>query len=132
MMNVKSHLETNFKTIDKEATLGELVKVISTSERNIIPVIDKENTFYGLVFVNDIRNIMFNQELYDITKVANLMYMPEPIVNINESMEEVAHKFQETSNYNLAVLDDGKYIGFVSRARIFSTYRRLLKEFSEE
>lgn len=132
MMNVKNHLETNFKTIDKESNLGDLVKVISKSERNIIPVIDDENNFYGLVFVNDIRNIMFNQELYENTSVANLMFMPEPIVSLNESMEEVAQKFQESGHYNLAVINDGKYIGFISRARIFSTYRKLLKEFSEE
>jgi len=132
MMNVVSHLETNFKTIDKESNLGELVKVIANSERNIIPVIDDENNFYGLVFVNDIRNIIFNQELYNKIQVADIMYMPDPIVNINESMEDVAHKFQETSNYNLPVISDGKYLGFVSRARIFSTYQKLLREFSEE
>jgi len=95
MMDVKSHLETNFNTIDKESNLGELVKVVAKSERNIIPVIDDENNFYGLVFVNDIRNIIFNQELYENTKVANLMYMPDTVINSNESMEEVAHKFQE-------------------------------------
>ena len=132
MMNVESHLETNFKTIDKESTLGELVKVIAKSERNIIPVIDSDNNFYGLVFVNDIRNIIFNQELYESTNVASLMYMPDPVVSPNESMEEVAHKFQETGHYNLPVINNGKYLGFVSRARIFSTYRKLLKEFSEE
>lgn len=132
MMNVKSHLETNFKTIDRESNLGELVKVISKSKRNIIPVTDDENNFYGLVFVNDIRNIIFNPELYEETLVANLMYMPDPVVSPNESMEEVAHKFQETGHYNLAVINNGKYMGFVSRARIFSTYRKLLKEFSEE
>lgn len=132
MMTVESHLETNFKTIDKESTLGELVKVIATSERNIIPVIDDDNNFYGLVFVNDIRNIIFNQDLYDKTIVSNLMYMPDPVVSPNESMEEVAQKFQETGHYNLPVIKDGKYLGFVSRASIFSTYRKLLKEFSQE
>ena len=132
MMTVESHLETNFKTIDKESTLGELVKVIATSERNIIPVVDDDNNFYGLVFVNDIRNIIFNQDLYDKTIVSNLMYMPDPVVNPNESMEEVAQKFQETGHYNLPVIKDGKYLGFVSRASIFSTYRKLLKEFSQE
>lgn len=132
MMNVESHLETNFKTIDKDSTLGELVKVISNSERNVIPVIDNENTFYGVVFVNDIRNIIFNHELYDTTYVSNLMYMPDTIVNLSESMEQVAHKFQVTRHYNLPVIEDGKYLGFVSRARIFSTYQRLLKEFSED
>jgi len=132
MMNVKSHLETNFKSIDKESTLGELVKVIAESERNVIPVVDDEDRFYGVVFVNDIRNIMFNQELYDKIEVANIMYMPDILVNPTESMEEVAHKFQKSGHYNLPVISNGKYLGFVSRARIFSTYQKLLQEFSEE
>ncbi len=132
MMDVNSHLETNFKTIGKDSTLGELVKVIAKSERNVIPVVDSNNEFYGVVFVNDVRNIIFNHELYDTTYVSNLMYMPDPVINTHESMEEVARKFQESGNYNIPVVDDGKYIGFVSRARIFSTYRKLLNEFSEE
>ncbi len=132
MMNVRSHLETNFKTIDKECNLGELVKVIANSERNVIPVVDNEDNFYGVVFVNDIRNIMFNHDLYDSVLVSNIMYMPDTVINPTESMEEVAHKFQESGHYNIPVIDNGIYLGFVSRARIFSTYQKLLREFSEE
>jgi CIC family chloride channel protein len=60
------------------------------------------------------------------------MYMPNTIVHPDESMEEVAKKFQTTKHYNLPVLEDGKYLGFVSRANVFSAYRRLLRSFSEE
>jgi CIC family chloride channel protein len=132
MMNVKSLIETNFKTIHKDATLGDLVKVISQSERNIIPVVDDDNTFYGLVFVNDIRNVIFKPELYDKIFVEEVMFMPDPIVSPDENMESVAQKFQNSRNYNLPVVDKGKYIGFVSRARVFSTYRKLLEEISDE
>ncbi|MFA5417962.1 MAG: chloride channel protein [Bacteroidales bacterium] len=132
MMNIENYLETNFKTINKEATLGDLVKVIAQSERNVIPVVDEDQVFYGVVFINDIRTIMFEPDLYDSTMVTDLMYMPDTLVDPTESMEEVARKFQETSHYNLPVIKDGKYMGFVSRARIFSAYRKLLKEFSEE
>lgn len=132
MMSVKKLIETNFKTISKEATLGDLVKVIADSVRNVISVVNDDGEFYGVVFVNDIRNIMFRPELYETTTVESIMYMPDPLVDPNESMESVAQKFQDSGNYNLPVIDDGKYIGFVSRARIFSNYRRLLKEFSDE
>lgn len=132
MMNVKSLIETNFKTIHKDATLGDLVKIISQSERNIIPVVDDDNTFYGLVFVNDIRNIIFKPELYDKVFVEEVMFMPDPIVSPDENMESVAQKFQNSRNYNLPVVENRKYIGFVSRARVFSTYRKLLEEISDE
>ena len=132
MMNVRSLIETNFKTIHKDANLRDLVKVISNSERNIIPVVDDDHIFYGLVFVNDIRNIIFKPELYDKVNVEEVMFMPNPIVLPDENMESVAQKFQNSRNYNLPVVKDGKYIGFVSRARVFSTYRKLLEEISDE
>lgn len=132
MMSVEKLIETNFRTINPEGNLGDLVKIISESERNVIAVVDEENNFYGVVFVNDIRNIIFKQELYETTMVVDVMFMPDPIVSRNDSMEVVAQKFQDSGNYNLPVIDDGKYIGFVSRARIFSSYRKLLKEFSDE
>jgi CIC family chloride channel protein len=60
------------------------------------------------------------------------MYMPSPQVHPDESMEDVAQKFQTTKHYNLPVIEDGKYIGFVSRANVFSSYRKLLSAFSED
>jgi len=132
ILKVTKLIETNFLTISADSTLGDLVKVISESKRNIIPVIDNENTLFGIVFINDIRNIMFKRELYDTVFVNELMFMPSPTVSPDESMEDVAKKFQKTSHYNLPVIDNGKYVGFVSRANVFSAYRDLLKKFSED
>lgn len=132
MLKVTKLIETDFLTIHPEATLGDLVKVIAKSKRNIVPVIDRENMLLGIVFINDIREIMFKREMYDTIIVNELMYMPTPIVSPEESMEDVAAKFKTSSNYNLPVLDNGKYIGFVSRANVFSAYRNLLKKFSED
>ncbi|MFC2152156.1 chloride channel protein [Bacteroidota bacterium] len=132
ILKVNKLIETDFLTICEEATLGDLVKVIAKSKRNIIPVIDKEKTLLGIVFINDIRDIMFKREKYDTVFVNELMFMPSPIVTPDESMEDVAQKFKITSNYNLPVVDKGKYMGFVSRANVFSAYRNLLKKFSED
>ncbi len=132
LMKVDKLIETNFNTIKTDATLGELVKVISKSQRNVFPVVDDENNFHGLVFINDIRNIVFKTEMYDTTYVRDLMFMPDTYVTPDESMEDVAKKFSKTGKYNIPVLKDGKYIGFVSRAKVFSSYRNLLKDFSED
>jgi CIC family chloride channel protein len=131
-LSIKGLIENNFLPIGPDDTLGDLVKVIARSPRNVFPVVDNENMFLGVVFINDIRNIMFNHDLYEKTFVRNLMYMPEPVVNLSESMEDVARKFSECSHYNLPVLENGKYAGFVSRANVFSAYRSLVKEFSQE
>lgn len=132
MMNIKSLIETDFSTIDLDSNLGELTKVIANSTRNVFPVIDNKNNFYGIIFLDQIRNIMFKPDLYEKTAVHSLMFMPSNIVKFDDDMETVAGKFQHSGKYNLVVLKDGKYIGFVSRANVFSHYREILKEMSED
>ena len=131
-MKVTSLIETDFSCVQADATLGDLVQIISKSSRNIFPVLEEDNTMVGIVFVNDIRHIIFKPELYETTYVRDLMFMPEPSVDPDELMESVAEKFQLSGNFNLPVLKDGKYLGFVSRAKVFSSYRRLLKKISED
>ncbi len=132
MLKVTKLIETNFLTIHEDATLGDLVKVIAKSKRNIVPVIDEENVLLGIVFINDVREIMFEREKYDSIYVNELMYMPSPVVTPDESMEDVAKKFKMSDHYNLPVVDHDKYVGFVSRANVFSAYRNLLKKFSDD
>jgi CIC family chloride channel protein len=132
MMKVGKLIERNFNTVAPEDTLGDLVKVIAQSKRNLFPVVDDGDNFYGMIILDDIRHIMFKPEYYEEKKVSELMIMPGTFVDPDESMEEVAKKFQETRNYNLPVLKDDKYLGFVSRANVFSEYRKLLHDFSDE
>ena len=133
MMSIKELIESNFDCIDINSNLRDLVNVIADSHRNIYPVIDKDKKFYGMIILDQIRHIMFQPELYDNTSVASLMFMPSQTIDLNkDDMEEVAHKFQHSGKYNLTVLDGEKYVGFVSRANVFSHYRDILKDLSEE
>ncbi|MDE5417869.1 chloride channel protein [Ancylomarina sp. DW003] len=132
LMRVTRLIEKNFNTINSDATLGDLVKVIAKSQRNLFIVIDKENNFEGIVKLDDIREIMFQPEKYDVMFVRDLMIMPSVVIQHDESMADVARKYQYSDKFNLVVLQDGKYLGCVSRAQIFSTYRRMLKHFSED
>lgn len=132
LMKIDRLIETNFLTVAPHQTLGELVQVIEKSERNVFPVVDNDNHFHGVVFLNDIRHIIFKRELYDTVFVSDLMFMPDVLVEITETVEQVAQKFHSCHHYNLPVLDRGRYVGFVSRANLFSAYRRIVQEFSDE
>ena len=132
MMRVDKLVETDFLPVDVTATLRDLIRVISESNRNIYPVVDSENTFEGFIRLDDIRNIMFKPELYDEVKVSSLMVKPVTYVEPDDSMEVVAQKFMDYEKYNLPVLKDGKYVGFISRANVFASYRKIVKSFSEE
>ncbi|MFO7617465.1 MAG: chloride channel protein [Bacteroidales bacterium] len=125
-------VETNFSPVRLDASLGDLVGVIAEARRNLFPVIDDENNFYGVLNMDHVRGIMFKTELYDTVFIRNLMAKPKFVISPGESMEEVATKFHQSSDFNIPVLDQGKYVGFISRARLFSSYRTLLKKWSED
>lgn len=132
LMKLNNIIERDLKTINPDANLGELVKVISNSNRNIFPVVDSNDVLLGVVLLDNIRDIIFNAELYETVKVVDIMTMPLAFVSPKESMELVMKKFEDTGAWNLPVIDDDKYIGFLSKSKIFSSYRKVLINFSDE
>jgi CIC family chloride channel protein len=132
LLEIGKLIETNFAPVYPYQTLGELVRIIKESTRNVFPVLDYDNNFLGLVTLDDVRQIMFDVEMYHSITVQELMFTPVTYVNISDTMETVAHKIQSSGRFNLAVLDNGKYVGFVSRANVFSAYRSMLQKFSED
>ena len=135
LLKIDNLIETNFIKVKQNNTLGEMVNAISRSSRNIFPVVDDDNILKGIVVLDHIKHIMFKKDLYDKTLVRDLMFVPlsSSIIDIHKmTLEEVAEIFEESGNYNLPVVEDGKYLGFISRARLFSNYRELLKKLSDE
>jgi CIC family chloride channel protein len=131
-MNWRKEIEKDLLSVKPSDSLRRLVKVIATSKRNIFPVVDEFNILEGVVYLDDVREIMFKQELYDSTFVRDLMTIPPSYIDKKENIESVMEAFRSTGAWNLPVLDKGYYVGFISKSRIFSTYRELLVEFSEE
>jgi CIC family chloride channel protein len=132
MMEVKQLIEHDFEVISPKATLRDLVKAISKSDRNLFPVVDENGYLKGMVKLSEIKNLIFEPGLYDSVKVKDLMYMPEFFISPYDNMETVAEKFETSGRYNLAVIEDGKYLGFISRAVAFSKYRKTLQNFSND
>ncbi|MDR0961894.1 MAG: chloride channel protein [Mediterranea sp.] len=133
LMSVDNVIEKDFVVVHPEMDLGELVKAISSSNRNIFPVADAEGVLIGLVSLDDIRNIMFRAELYHRFKVARLMTVVSNKLKNSDSMEEVMRVFDTTQAWNLPVVDsEGRYLGFVSKSKIFNSYRQVMVGFSED
>jgi len=131
-MNVKELIETDFEVISPDLNLGELTYYIARSKRDLFPVVDDNGMLEGMIKMNDVRNLMFEQELYEKISVRDLMYMPEFFISPKDQMDVIVEKFRTSKRYNLAVLDEGKYIGFISRARVFSVYRDTMADLSYE
>ena len=134
LLKMENVIETDLTELDPEMSLGELVKIISNSRRNVFPVVIPESkVLAGIVLLDEVRNIMFRPELYQRFTVKELMISPPALINVNLPMEKVMQIFEDSSAWNLPVVDDMKrYIGFVSKSKIFNSYRDVLLHFSEE
>ena len=133
LLKTNELIETDFMSIRIDSTMRELVDVVSQSKRNIFPVVDSKNHFQGYVSLEDIRSVMFNYESYDSLHVYNFMRSAPAYVYVNEKMDRVMAKFEQTEAWNLPVVaEDRTYVGFVSKSKIFSSYREQLKQVSHD
>lgn len=133
LLNTSELIERDFMTVGPEQSLRQLVDVVARSKRNIYPVVDKNDKLQGTIFLDDIREVMFKTELYDELYVCALMKECADTVCDTDRMDIVMDKFDRTGAWNLPVVDVlGRYLGFVSKSKIFSSYRSRLQDVSHD
>ncbi len=133
ILKVADVIERDFMKISPDMDLGALTSVVAKTRRNIFPVVDSANRLVGILYLDDIRHIMFRQELYHRYNVAVLMRSVPERLSVEEPMESVMRKFEESGAWNLPVEDiKGEYIGFISKSAIFTAYRKTLLEFTSD
>ena len=129
MMKIDRLIEKNFKAVNPDMLLGEmLTKAVAKSTRNIFPVINKEKQFLGIVLLDDIRSFMFDTEMYNSITVETFMKSAPEIIFYDDSVEEIMRKFKTSDAWNLPVIKDEKYLGFISKSKLLTAYRNKLIE----
>lgn len=132
LMELDEVIETNFKAVRAEMSLGEMLhQSVAKSSRNLFPVIDREGKLLGIVLLDDIREFMFDLSMYEKIRVDSFMqHPPEKIFYGQDDMKTVMRKFQDSGAWNLPVIKDGRYLGFVSKSKMLTAYRRKLINFA--
>lgn len=126
LLEIRKLIETDLLTIKPQATLDSLTDLVRISKRNIFPVVDEKRQLMGIVTLDDIRNIMFDKDARQNVLVETLMHAPPDVISTQDNMQTVMEKFERTGAWNLPVLDQGKYVGLISKSRIFNAYRNKL------
>jgi len=132
LMALDSVIEKNFSVIQPQMTLGTMLhEAVAKSSRNLFPVVDDDENLVGIILLDDIREFMFDTSLYDTLFVDDIMHhAPDYIIYEKDNMKTVMKKFQDSSAWNLPVLKDEKYYGFVSKSKLLTAYRRKLITFT--
>jgi CIC family chloride channel protein len=133
LLNITDLIETDFVTVKLNDTLGDFVKTISISNRNIFPVTDDNKKLLGIVYLDSVRRIMFESKLYESVYIRDFMFAVPATIHINDAMNIVIKKFEDTKKWNLPVIDENDiYLGFLSKSQILTAYRDVMVEVSEE
>lgn len=133
VLNMGALIEKDYKSVRPDMDLAEFVVVISKARRNVFPVLDTADRLIGIVTLDSVRNVMFRQELYWRYKVASFMKEPPAVLSTGDTLKVAANKFDETKSWNLPVVDEERrFVGFISRSGLFSSYRKTLVNLTSE
>lgn len=132
LLKINNVIETDFLPVYPDMTLKDMVDTIAKSKRNLFPVLNENRELVGIVLLDEIRNIMFRPDLYRRMKVSTFMSMPPAKIEVGESMDQVMKTFDDTAAWNLPVVENGIYVGFVSKSKIFNSYRRVLRHYCDD
>jgi CIC family chloride channel protein len=127
-INIKGMIETDFAPIHFKASLRDIVETIKHSKRNIFPVVKKNNKLLGIIYLDNIKEEMFNPELYDLITAKEVMRKSSMVIEASEDVFSVMKKFEESGYWNLPVVENEIYIGFLSKSTILDKYRHELLE----
>jgi CIC family chloride channel protein len=127
VLNLGKLIETDLLPVRPDHKLRELINNVRKSRRNIFPVVNEDQELMGIITLDDIRDIMFDEDAWDKIIVRNLMHTPPEVVDLKDDMKKVMKKFESADSWNLPVIHDGKYLGFVSKSSIFNAYRTNLR-----
>ena len=133
VLDIDKVIETNFITLSPDMKLGSILNdAVAKSSRNHFPVINDKHEFLGVIRLDDIRHMMFNTQLYDKVDAASLMHADAAIIDYDaDSMNDIMDKFKTTGAWNLPVIKQGKYYGYISKSKLLSVYRSQLIKFTK-
>jgi len=132
LIDIKKVIESDLLTISEDAKLGQLVELVKKSKRNIFPVVSERDELRGIITLDDVRDVMFDDEARLNVRVKSLMQKAPTEVYPSDDMQTVMNKFEVTQAWNLPVIENGKYLGLVSKSRIFNAYRNQLIQQDKE
>ena len=133
LMSLESVIEKDYIAVNPDMPLGRVVHVISQSHTNFIPVVDDGGKLLGEIDITKIRHIIFRTELYQKFLVGQIMTPVVATLNVNDPMGDVMKTFEKTGSNYLPVTDMNNHLtGFISRARMYSLYRKMVHDYSAE
>lgn len=132
-LSVRAVMETDFPSFKPDDSLRRVTEVVSGTRRNVFPVVKRNGDFVGIVTMGHLRSYLFKHDLYDKVKVSEILVQDIITAEINDSLSDLMQQYEQYLEvFYIPVLENGKYLGFVSKSTFLNKYKELMKEWSEQ
>ncbi|MFM2214013.1 MAG: Voltage-gated ClC-type chloride channel ClcB [Bacteroidota bacterium] len=121
-------VQQNYKTLNLDNTIENVVEIFSTTEQKIIPIIDKQRALVGLIDFEDVKAIIFNPYRVKFMSINEIIGQPKELILFEDKPEKIMKLFESSKAPILPVIHKGKYFGFLSKIDVLESYRHRLKE----
>lgn len=130
LLHAPDLIEKNIQTIDVHASFTDLLDLVKEGHHNFIAVLENGELLVGIITLDDLRPVMFNHEMYEELDVEKVMKAPPATVELEDDMRSIIRKFDDSNTWDLPVVEDEKFVGFISKSTVLNQYRELLKGYS--
>ncbi len=133
LMSMDSVLERYSRVLNADMDLAQVIKQIADTSHDVFPVVSPRGYLIGVLYIDDMRHLMFRTELYQQFHVSDLMRKPQARLTIHDSMDIVVQTFEQTGAWTLPVIDDnGLFVGFIRKSKVLAMYRQMVADISDE
>ena len=133
LMNLESVIDRDYMAVSPDMELGQIVNSVSRSRSRVLPVTDSAGTLLGEIDIMHIRKVLFRIELYHHFKASQLMEEPVDTLLETAPMSSVMKTFERTGAEWLPVIDTQNHLkGYISRQRLYTLYRKMVHDMSED
>lgn len=132
LLSLDELLEPAPRSFGPLATVEDISLEATRSRRDLYPIAGDSGELLGFVSMRNLRPLLASPELYSRTLIEDIISPAAATIAPEASVAEAVEAFGRMEGDDLPVVRDGKLVGFLSRARVYRTYREKLRELSSE
>jgi CIC family chloride channel protein len=126
-LSVRELVETDYLPVPGNMVLKDFIEVIKHSQKYLFPVEDHlDGQYLGMIFVDRIRPYLFDSQMVAVLVTEQVMEVRVPRVSPDDELADVLNVMENTRLSMLPVVDNGRFVGMLSKSLLLDHYRKEL------
>ena len=126
-LTVRELVETDYLTVPGDMLLKDFIDAIKYSHRYLFPVEDRATSRYlGMIYIDRIRPYLFDPQMHAVLMTEQVMETRVPTVQPDDELADVLNLMERQGLNSLPVVENGRFMGMLSKSVLLDHYRKEL------